>query len=95
MTASQMSDEELLGKLSPHPELRARIEQLLLAVGDETGELREADAAELRIIQEMRQMGRESLMAWARHQVIAGTEEASESAAVWHEGKKTALAQHL
>ena len=45
------------------------MESLLLAVDDERGDLREADAAEMRIIDEMRQMGREALTAWAEGQV--------------------------
>ncbi len=41
------------------------MESLLRAVEDEAGELREADAAELRLIDEIRRMGQEALQAWA------------------------------
>ena len=52
-----MSDEALLERLNEHPELRSRVESMLLIVGDEIGNLQEADAAELRLIEEMRRMG--------------------------------------
>ena len=47
MTAPLMSDAELARRLGAHPELRSRMESLRLAVEDETGELRNADAASL------------------------------------------------
>ncbi len=63
MSANHLSDAELLEKQNANPFLRERIGSLLLAVEDESGNLREADAAEMRIIDEMRQMGQESLAA--------------------------------
>ena len=54
MTDSLMSDAELMRRLGAHPELRSRMEALLLAVEDEAGELKQADAAEMRVIEEMR-----------------------------------------
>ena len=88
MTARTLSDQELLEKLNTHPALRERIGHLLLAVDDETGDLKEADAAEMRIIEEMRQMGQESLTAWAQRQVLKTTEELVQTDSVWREGKK-------
>jgi hypothetical protein len=49
MATKLLSDEELVSRLGAHPQLRNRMESLLLAVEDEAGELREADAAELRV----------------------------------------------
>jgi len=40
-----MSDEALLNRLNGHPELRSRVESMLLVVDDEMGNLQEADAA--------------------------------------------------
>ena len=37
MTEALMSDAELMKRLSAHPELRSRMESLLLAVEDEAG----------------------------------------------------------
>ena len=63
-----MSDEALLKRLNGHPELRSRVESMLLVVDDEMGNLQEADAAEMRLIEQMRRMGQESLQAWASGQ---------------------------
>lgn len=88
MTTRTLSDQELLEKLNTHPGLRERVNNLLLAVDDETGNLKEADAAEMRIIDEMRQMGHQSLSAWAQRQAIKTTEDACQAESVWREGKK-------
>ena len=58
------------------------------AVEDEAGELREADAAELRLIDEMRRMGQEALQAWASGQVEKTSQEICQEGGVWSEGKK-------
>lgn len=84
----QMSDEALLKRLNSHPELRGRVETMLLVVDDEMGNLQEADAAELRLIEEMRRMGQESLQAWADSQVSKTAERASQARHTWREGKK-------
>lgn len=89
MTALHLSDDDLVRKLSAHPDLRSRVESLLLAVEDEAGELREADAAEMLIIEEMRRMGQEALQAWAARQVDKTSKEFSQSGEpAWREGKK-------
>ena len=82
-----MSDETLLDRLNEHPDLRRRVESMLLVVGDEMGNLQEADVAEMRLIEEMRRMGQESLQAWANGQVAKSSESVQESR-VWREGKK-------
>lgn len=64
------------------------MESLLLAVEDEAGELRLADAAELRVIEEMRRTGQVALQAWARRQVDKTALEVSQGAGVWSEGKE-------
>lgn len=88
MAAKSLSDEELLRRLGAHPQLRNRMESLLQAVEDEAGELREADAAELRVIDEMRRMGQEALQAWAASQVEKTAQEVGQEGGVWSEGKK-------
>lgn len=47
-----ISDEVLLNCLNEHPGLRGRVESMLLVVDDETGSLHEADAAEMRPVEE-------------------------------------------
>ena len=89
MATMHLNDADLVRKLSAHPELRNRVESLLLAVEDEAGELREADAAEMRVIEEMRRMGREALQAWATGQVEKTSKELRQSGGpAWQEGKK-------
>lgn len=83
-----MSDEALLNRLNEHPELRSRVESILLVVEDERGNLQEADAAELMLIEEMRRMGQESLQAWANSQIIKTSQRVAQKGIVWREGKK-------
>ena len=58
MTETAMSDAESVERLRAYPELRSRMESLLLAVEDEAGELKMADEAETRVIEEMRRTGK-------------------------------------
>ena len=88
MTDSLMSDAELVKRLSAHPELRSRMESLLLAVEDEAGELKKADEAEMRVIEEMRRTGKVALQAWAQRQVDKTSQETAQVDKVWREGKK-------
>lgn len=88
MTEPLMSDTELVRRLAAHPDLRSRMESLLLAVEDETGELKTADAAEMRVIEVIRRTGRDALQAWAKHQVERTSQEPKQITGVWSEGKK-------
>ena len=89
MATPHLSDEDLVRKLSAHPDLRNRVESLVLAVDDEAGELKEADAAEMRVIEEMRRMGQEALQAWAARQVDKTSQELGKSGEpARREGKK-------
>ena len=88
MAATLLSDEELGRRLEAHPQLRNRMESLLLAVEDEAGDLREADAAQLRLIDEIRRMGQEALPAWASGLVEKTSQEIGQEGGVWSEAKK-------
>lgn len=90
-----MSDEALLNHLNVHPELRSRVESMLLVVVDEKGELQEADAAELRLIEEMRRMGQETLQAWATGQAAKAAEIVGQESGIWRGVKKTPVAQYI
>ena len=83
-----MSDEALLSRLNDHPVLRSRFEAMLLIVEDELGNLREADAAEMQVIEETRKMGHEVLQSWANKQVLASAASVAQGTHVWREGKK-------
>ena len=52
MAVGELSDEALIAALRAHPELRQRVSSIVLAVEGEEGELKEADAAEERMVEE-------------------------------------------
>lgn len=81
-------DWVLLQRLNAHPELRVRIESLLGAVEDAGGDLEKADAAERRMIEELRRMGNEALTAWARNGVERCAAESGDKAEGRSGGKK-------
>ena len=62
-------DPVLLERLNRHPQMRTRVESLLAVVEDAAGDCERADAAERRVIEELRQMGNEALTAWAERGV--------------------------
>lgn len=87
----QTDDEALLQALNRYPQLKQRIGHLMAVVEDAEGDLARADAAERRVIEEIRRLGQESLQAWAERQVeqttaTTGTGERRRA------GKKTVLA---
>ncbi len=61
---------------------------MLLAISDEQGALCDADAAEMRLIDEMRRMGHASLSAWAQGKAARETTLRQATRGVWREGKK-------
>ena len=58
MTTASLSDEALLVFFHSHPNLRDRVISILGAVENSNGDLGEADAAEERLVEEMRLFGR-------------------------------------
>ena len=83
-----MSDAELVKRLSANPDLRSRIESLVLAIEDETGELKTADAAETRIIDLMRRTGHDALQSWAQQQVEKTSHKVMQTEGICRAGKK-------
>jgi len=69
-------DQVLFERLNRHPHLRGRIESLLAVVEDAEGDCERADAAERRVIEELRQMGHEALTGWAERGVEKQTRSA-------------------
>ena len=63
------SDEsqEFLERLERHPQLYARVKDLLEIVENSDGDALTADAAEGKVIQEIRQIRHQALQAWATH----------------------------
>ena len=60
--------ESLESRLNYHPELKAKIEALLLVVENAEGNLVKANEAEQRVIEEIRQLGQAALQGWANRQ---------------------------
>jgi hypothetical protein len=81
-------DIVLLQRIKRHPLLRARVESLLGVVEDAGGDLEKADAAERRVIEELRQMGNEVLTEWARGGIDKCAAQAQEREEVRSGGKK-------
>lgn len=58
---------EFMERLVRHPELYDRFQELLEIVENADGAALTADEAEEMVVQEIRQLGREALQAWASH----------------------------
>lgn len=58
------------------------------AAGNLGGDLHEADAAEERLVEEMRLLGREALQGWADERVAATEREVRGQAGMHRQGKK-------
>jgi len=86
--AATLSDEAMLRGLNAHPEIKHRIASLLAVVENAGGDLKAADAAEMRLIEEIRRMGQEALQAWAKRQVEQSEEELRCTGQAHREGKK-------
>jgi hypothetical protein len=88
MEATPLSDEELMARLSRHPEIKSRMAALLDAVENTSGDLRLADDAEDRLLEEMRRLGQESMQAWAQGQVHETEQEVRHGGRARSNGKK-------
>ncbi|SRR6266478_3881051 len=88
METTKLSDEEILRGLNANPQIKSRIASLLAVVEDAAGDLKEADAAEMRVIEEIRRLGQEALQAWAERQVERSEQELRQGGGVQREGKK-------
>jgi hypothetical protein len=95
LETTTVSDEAILRGLNANPQIKNRIASLLAAVEDAAGDLKQADAAEMRMIEEIRRMGQEAMQAWATRQVEKAEQELRQRGGVKREGKKTVLAHHL
>lgn len=82
------ADERLLARLNQHPQLRGRVERLVDLVEDAGDDLRKADEAERRVIEEVRGLGRELLGDWADGQVVKRADELERTLGIGCEGKK-------
>ena len=88
MTTVKLSDEALFAFFQSHPDFRDRVASIVGAVGNLNGDLGEADAAEERLIEEMRLLGREALQGWADQRVEATERDVRGQAGMHRQGKK-------
>ena len=89
------SSEDIVRRLERHPVVKARMMRLLDMVENTGGDLKRADEAEQRAIDELRAMGQELLQSWAQTRVSDEVTALAGQGSVVHQVKKTALAQHL
>ena len=88
MAAGEMSDEALMAALRAHPELRKRVLSIVVAVEGGDDDLKEADAAEERMVEEMRLLGREAMKSWAERRVEATEREIRQRPRMHRQGEK-------
>ena len=88
MSTVKLSDEALLTFFQAHPGFRDRLASIVGAVGNLDGDLGEADAAEERLVEEMRLLGREALQGWADERVEATEREIRGQPGMHGNGKK-------
>lgn len=88
-------DSELVKLLNAHPSLRERVEQLLQVVEDTDNNLEKADAAEQRVIEEVRKIGHTALTEWATNKNNQYEQELSDQQGIQLAGKKTVVEEHL
>ena len=91
MSAANLSDEVLLAFLQSHPGFR----DIVGAVGNLDGDLGQADAAEERLVEEMRLLGRAALQGWADERVVATERDVRGQTGMHRQGKKTLLAHEI
>ncbi|MDP1691425.1 MAG: hypothetical protein Q8L49_05630 [Burkholderiaceae bacterium] len=85
---TNLSDQAILQGLNANPQIKNRIASLLAVVQDAGGDLKLADAAEMRLIEEIRCLGQEAMQAWADRQVQECEQEIRQSGQVHRDGKK-------
>jgi|SRR5665213_2427243 len=88
MATAKLSDDALLAFFQSHPDFRDRVASIVGAVGNLDGDLGEADAAEERLVEEMRLLGREALQGWADKRVEAVERDLRGQTGMHRQGKK-------
>lgn len=60
-----MAGKSLEERLAAHPRLRERVERLIEVMENASGDVKLADEAERRVMEELRQLGLDVLQGWA------------------------------
>ena len=95
MKMSSSQRESVADRLERHPALKARMERMLDVVENASGDVRRADEAERRAIEELRQMGLEVMQSWGQKTSNEAALELEVQGGVVREVKKTALDVHV
>jgi hypothetical protein len=69
------SDITFAQRISRYPSLKNRIELLMNVIEDCAGDCQKANEAEMRVIEELRQMGNEALHSWSELKIEQASEE--------------------
>lgn len=93
--SDKVSSAEVVRRLERHPVMKARITRLLDLIENAGGDLKLADEAEQRAIDELRAMGQELLHEWGQRLANEEAQGLVRQGDVVHQVKKTALAQHF
>jgi uncharacterized protein with von Willebrand factor type A (vWA) domain len=88
METSPIDTQTLVDRLNNHPRIKQRIAAVLAVAENAQGDLKRADDAEMRLIEEVRRMGQEALQSWAEHQVRQSEQALRTTARVSRQGKK-------
>lgn len=88
MAGADTTDEALVAFLRGHPDVRNRVASIARAMENADGDLDEAAAAEERLVEEMRHLGREALQGWAEKRVEATERDIRRQPSLHRQGKK-------
>ena len=86
---------DLNGRLDRHPVVKARVERMLNLLENTGGDVKRADEAERRVIDELRAMGQELLCGWGQGVADEESKRLQMAGGVVRQVKKTALAKHV
>lgn len=92
---AESSKQSLPERLQQHPQLRARFEQILDLVESTGADLSKAAEAERLVGEQLRQLGQETLQAWAEERHARQVSYWEQRAGVQRKEKKTLLVHPL
>ena len=88
MATVELSDEAFLAFIKAYPGVRGRLGSIVSAMANSEGHLKEADAIEERLVEEMRQLGRAAMQGWAENQVALTERDIRQQPQMHRQGKK-------
>ena len=92
---AEVKRESVAERLERHPALKVRMERMLDVVENASGDVRRADEAERRAIEELRRMGLEVMQSWGQKTSNEAALDLEVQGGVVREVKKTALDLHV